>query len=121
MVTATTHQVGFHALPDSPHLTWSACGYTLLTLTGLAPDLSTGEIARVTLNGVDHRWRPMGDQTLMLIPAFKQEAQRMVLHLIPTPASEAPKPFKNILAGVAPPDLSMGLTAPTNRQQRHPQ
>ena len=108
-------------MPDSEHLTWSACGYTLLTLTGLAPDLSTGEIARVTLNGVDLVTRPMGATTLMVIPAFKQEAQRMVLHLIPTPASEAPKPFKTILAGVAPPDLSMGLTAPTNRQPRHPQ
>ena len=115
----TTHQVGFHAMPDSEHLTWSACGYTLLTLTGLAPDLSTGEIARVTLNGVDHRWRPMGEQTLMLIPAFKQEAQRMVLHLIVPPVPEALEPFKTVQAGLVPPDLSMGLTAPNNRHERH--
>lgn len=115
----TPHQVGFHAMPDSPYLTWSPCGYTLLTLAGLAPDISTGQIARVTLNGMDHKWRPLGGQTLMLIPSFKQEAQRVVVHLIPVP--EAPKPFKSILAGVAPPDHSYGLTAPKHPHERHPQ
>ena len=120
MDSSTFNQVGFHAMPDSPHLTWSACGYTLLTLAGLAPDISTGQIARLTLNGVDHRWRPMGDTTLMVIPAFKQEAQRVVLHLTPTPVVEATKPFKKILAEVAPPNLSMGFTPPHNRYRRHP-
>ena len=117
-MTNNSEAVGFYAMPDSPHLTHSWCGYTLLTLQGLSSDLSTGQIARVTLNGVDQKWRPMGDQTLMLIPAFKQEAQRVVLHLIVPPSQEAPEPFKTILAGVAPPDLSYGLTAPKHPHER---
>ena len=121
MDMTTPHQVGFHAMPDSPHLTWSACGYTLLTLTGLAPEISTGQIARVTLNGVDLVTRPMGATTLMVIPAFKQEAQRVVLHLIVPPAPEAPKPFKTIQSRAPAPDLHYGLTAPSNQHQRHPQ
>ena len=119
-MTNNSEAVGFYAMPDSPHLTWSACGYTLLTLTGLASDISTGQIARLTLNGVDLVTRPMGDTTLMVIPAFKQEAQRVVLHLISSAAPEAPKPFKTIQARVPAPDLHYGLTAPFNRYQRHP-
>ena len=119
MDMTTPHQVGFHAMPDSPHLTWSACGYTLLTLQGLTPEISTGQIARVTLNGVDLVTRPMGATTLMVIPAFKQEAQRVVLHLIVPPVPEALEPFKTVQAGLVPPDLSMGLTAPNNRHERH--
>jgi hypothetical protein len=120
MVTSTPDQVGFHAMPDSPYLTHTWCGYALLTLQGLSPGVTKDQVQRVTVNGVDHKWRPMGDQTLMLIPSFKFEAQRVVLHLTPSAAPEAPKPFKNIPAGVAPPDLSHGFTAPFNRYRRHP-
>ena len=119
MVTTTPDQVGFHALPDCPYLTHTWCGYALLALEGLSPDISTGQVQRVTLNGLDHKFRPMGGQTLMLIPSFRFEAQRVVLHLIPVP--EAPKPFKSIRAGVAPPDLSYGLTAPKHPHERHSQ
>ena len=117
-MTNNSEAVGFYAMPDSPHLTHSWCGYTLLTLQGLSSDLSAGQIARVTLNGVDQKWRPMGDTTLMLIPAFKQEAQRVVLHLIVLPSQEAPEPFKSTQARVPAPDLSVGLTPPHNRYKR---
>lgn len=39
-------QIGFHAMPDSPHLTHTWCGYTLLTLAGLDPDLTADHIDR---------------------------------------------------------------------------
>ena len=115
----TESNVCFYAMPDSPHLTWSACGYTLLTLTGLSPALTTDQIERLTLNGIGLVTRPMGDNTLMIIPAFKQEAQRMVIHLISDPAKEAAEPFISIRATPAPPDLSTGLTPPNNRYERH--
>ena len=117
----TPDQIGFHAMPDSQWLTHTWCGYALLTLEGLSSGLTKDQVERITVNGIDHKFRPMGDQTLMLIPSFKFEAQRVVLHLIPSAAPEAPKPFKSILAGVALPDLSMGLTAPYNRYKRHSQ
>ncbi|NMM09970.1 MAG: hypothetical protein HHJ16_06830 [Polaromonas sp.] len=117
----TSNQVSFHAMPDSAHLTHTWCGYALLALTGLSPGLTSGQVERVTLNGIDHKWRPIGGRTLMLIPAFKQEAQIVVLHLIPSAAPEAPKPFKTILARAASPDYSVGLTPPNNRYERAPQ
>ena len=116
----TPHQIGFHAMPDSPYLTHTWCGYALLTLQGLSPGVTKDQVQRVTVSGVDHKWRPMGDQTLMLIPSFKFEAQRVVIHLISSAAPEAPKPFKTIQARVPDPDLHYGLTAPSNRYQRHP-
>ena len=112
-------QVCFHAMPDSPFLTHTWCGYALLTLHGLSPVVTKDQVQRVSINGMDHKFRPMGDQTLMLIPSFKFEAQQVTLHLISTAAPEAPKSFKNILAGVVPPDLSVGLTPPNNRHKRH--
>ena len=122
MDSNTSNQVGFHALPDGPFLTHSWCGYALLTLEGLSPVVTKDQVQRVTVQGIDHKFRPMGDQTLMLIPSFfPWEAQRVVLHLTPSPATEAPKTFKAIRAGVALPDLSMGLTAPNNRHERNSQ
>ena len=119
MVTNTPDQVGFHAMPDSPYLTHTWCGYALLTLEGLSPEISSGHVQRVTVNGMDHKWRPMGDNTLMLIPSiFPLEAQRVVLHLVSSPAPEAPQRLKTVQAGVVPPDLSMGFTAPYNRYKR---
>lgn len=70
----------FYALPDTPHLTQTYLGYTLMTLNGLSPWLTVRQIDRITINGVDHQFKPMGDQTLMLIPSFRQEAQTVGVH-----------------------------------------
>jgi hypothetical protein len=109
----TPPRLSFFAMPDSPHLTASYCGYTLLTLNGLSTWTTTNEIDRITLNGVDHTFKVLGDRTLMLLPSFKQEAQAVKVYckgdrpigsdMNITPDS-APAPAER------PPDLSTGLT-----------
>ena len=67
----------FYALPHSPHLMKTDCGYTLMALRGLSKEISTRYIERITINGVDHEFKPLGDHTVMLIPSFIQEAQSL--------------------------------------------
>ena len=112
-------QIGFHAMPDSPHLTHTWCGYTLLTLAGLDPDLTADQIDRITLNGIEQKWKPLGDQTLMLIPSFRQEAQRLVIHTKSCLATEGQKSFIWPAPTLPRPDLSMGLGKAQNRYQRN--
>jgi hypothetical protein len=112
----------FFAMPDSPHLTSTYCGYTLMTLDGLSTWTTSKEIERITLNGVDHKFKVMGDRTLMLIPSFRQEAQTVKvyckgdqaadMHLAPN--GQAPK-----ILGSQTPDTSTGLSPAThNRYQK---
>jgi len=116
-------------MPDSPHLTATYCGYTLMTLNGLSTWTTSKEIERITLNGVDHKFKVMGDRTLMLIPSFRQEAQTVGIYckgdqnayLRVAPTGHVPK----ILGSQTPapaerhPDLSTGLTPAThNRYQK---
>jgi hypothetical protein len=53
------------------------CGYTLMALRGLSKVISTRHIKSITINGVDHEFKPLGDHTVMLIPSFSQEAQSL--------------------------------------------
>ena len=109
-------------MPDSPHLTATYCGYTLMTLNGLSTWTNSKEIERITLNGVDHKFKVMGDRTLMLIPSFRQEAQTVKVYckgdrdadMQLAPTAHAPKIF-----GSQTPDTSTGLTPAThNRYQK---
>lgn len=111
----TANQYGFHAMPDCPHLTHTWCGYMLLTLAGLDPDLTTDQIDKITLNGVNKEWKPMGDQTVMIIPSFRQEAQRLVIHTKSCSGMEEEKSSIWPLPKLPQPDLSMGLGKATNR------
>ena len=111
-------------MPDSPHLTKTYCGYTLMTLNGLSTWTTSKEIERITLNGVDHKFKAMGDRTLMLIPSFRQEAQTVKVYCKgdQNPNSGyAPTGLgsKNLETKTPPPDLSTGLTPAThNRYQK---
>ena len=107
----TTSSIGFHAMPDSPHLTWSWCGYTLLALEGLSPDISASEVVGVRINGVLHNFRVVSTSTIMLIPGFKQEAQRVTIEIKPATGSTGHKPFTPPSYAVAP-KQSWGFTSP---------
>ena len=120
-MTQQQPRLKFYAMPDSPHLTATYCGYTLMTLNGLSTWTNSKEIERITLNGVDHKFKAMGDRTLMLIPSFRQEAQTVKVYC---------KGDQNLNSGYAPtdhapkflgtkPDLSTGLSPAThNRYQK---
>ena len=58
----------------------------------------------------------MGAKAMMIVPDFDLEAQSIKLYRFT--AQEAPKEFKTIQAGVAPPDFSIGLTPPQTRHER---
>jgi hypothetical protein len=103
-------------MPDSPHLTKTYCGYTLMTLTGLAGEITTGQVERITINGVSHKFKPMGDQTLMLIPSFRQEAQTIGIYC--KGGDQTPGIHKPVSLN-SPPDFSTGFTpASHNRFQK---
>ena len=87
----------------------------LLTLAGLDPDLTTHQIDKITLNGMKQEWKPMGDQTVMIIPSFRQEAQRLVIHTKGSLEAGEEKSFTWPLPKLPQPDLSMGLGKATNR------
>lgn len=86
----TNESIGFHAMPDSKHLRYTHCGYTELSLRSLSEEITSDQVSKVFINGVEKRWRTMGDNTLMVIPAFKQEAQRVVVELKTTENHVAP-------------------------------
>lgn len=123
MTPETEPRLRFYAMPDSPHLLATYCGYTVLTLNGLSTWTTSKEIERITLNGIDHKFKVMGDRTLMLIPSFRQEAQTVKVYC---------KGDQNPNSGYAPtgqplgaqtqtpaPDLSTGLSPAThNRYMR---
>ena len=118
MTPETKPRHSFFAMPDSPHLTSTYCGYTLMTLNGLSTWTTSKEIERITLNGVDHKFKVMGDRTLMLIPSFRQEAQTVKVYckgdqnayLRVAPTDHAPK-----FLGTKP-DLSTGLSPATHNR-----
>lgn len=109
--------LGFHAMPDSPHLTRTHCGYTMLALRGLSEEITSDQVGAVSINGFAQQWRAMNDRTLMIIPAFLQEAQRVVIEFKVPAGVTALKPFKTLRATVTPPDQSMGLTPPKTRRE----
>jgi hypothetical protein len=80
-----TQQIGevktsFYAVPNSPHLVHTWCGYTLISLQGLGPMLTSDKVTRVTIRGVRQKTRPMGPHALMVTPSFKQEAQQVSVY-----------------------------------------
>jgi hypothetical protein len=106
-------RINFLALPNCPHLTYSWCGYSLLSLEGLSPDatadLTSDKVTKITVNGGEWETRPMGDKVLMLIPAIKQEAQRVAVYFTGEP--EAPKAFRPLQATTPSPKDTWGFTA----------
>lgn len=105
----------FSALPKCPHLAYSVCGYTLLALEGISQYLTADLIDRVTVNGVPHTFRPLGDKALMLLPAIRQEAQTVKVYRKQAGTLEVPKPFKGYVATTTPPEPVYGFTPPFNR------
>lgn len=105
--------IKFYAMPNSQHLTRSACRYTLLTLQGLSEEISSDEIERITLGMREVKWRPMGADTVMIWPDFDQEAQIVAIYRKEVP--QAPIPFSQVNPQVQSPDLSMGLGKAHNR------
>ena len=95
-------------MPDSPHLEWSWCGYTLLDLSGLSPETLADEVIEVTVNGMEQKFRPWRHRILMIVPQFKQEAQIVNVHC----REMALKPVKPVQARVAPPEAVYGFTPP---------
>ena len=105
-------KISFYALPDSPHLTHSWCGYTLLSFAGFPEPVAIHKIDRITLNGMDQQFKPFGENALMIIPAFKQEAQRLKVFCKAT--SEPPSAPQSVRARVAPTEPTYGFTAPSD-------
>ena len=101
-------------MPDSPPLTKTNCGYTLMTLNGLSTWTTAKEVERITLNGIDHKFRAMGDRTLMLIPNFRQEAQTVSVYC----KGDASPHFRGVTTHIPtpPPDLSTGLPPATHNR-----
>ena len=123
-ITNMTQQprLRFYAMPDSPHLLATYCGYTVLTLNGLSTWTTSKEIERITINGIDHKFKAMGDRTLMLIPSFRQEAQTVSVYCKgdqPSELSPAPTGHASKFLGTKTADLSTGLSPAThNRYQK---
>jgi hypothetical protein len=84
-----------------------------LSLEGFSPDaaadLTSDKVTQITVNGGEWETRPLGDKVLMLIPAIKQEAQRVAVYFTGEP--EAPKAFKSLQATYTPPKDTYGFTA----------
>lgn len=121
MTPETEPRLRFYAMPDSPHLLATYCGYTVLTLNGLSTWTTSKEIERITLNGVDHKFKVMGERTLMLIPSFRQEAQTVGIYC----KGDASPHFRGVTSHTPPapaerhPDTSTGLSPAThNRYQK---
>jgi hypothetical protein len=116
---STPKQVSFYALPGCRHLTHTWGGYIELALQGLAEDLTASQVQKITLNGMEQKWRAMGDQTLMIIPSFKQEAQQVTVHLKPSETPAEPRQLSHAQYSEFSPDLSMGLSKAHNRYLRN--
>jgi len=114
----TDPSIRFLALPNCPHLTHTWCGYSLLSLLGLSPLTTTGKVSLITVNGVKWETRPMGDNALMLIPAIKQEGQRVSVYL--SKPVQPHRAFESHQATTAPPNDTYGFTAPSNAYKRTP-
>jgi hypothetical protein len=123
MTPETKPRHSFYAMPDSPHLTSTYLGYTLMTLDGLSIWTTSKEIERITLNGVDHKFKVMGERALMLIPSFRQEAQTVKVYCkgdqllgpesrveIPAHPTHLPAPAERR------PDTSTGLSPATHNR-----
>lgn len=105
-----THEpkITFNAMPDCKHLEHSHCGYTLLHLGGLHPRMSEQDVKRITINGVEPEWKPWRHNIIMIIPALRQEAQRIAIY-----SEEEPE----ALRGFSP---FPATVAPANSNDRHP-
>jgi hypothetical protein len=111
--------VRFFALPNSPHLTHTYCGYTLMTLAGFSGFISSDQIEMVTINGVEQKFKPLSNNTIAVIPAFKQEAQMVKVYCKSTTSERSVQNW--ILLQPNPPDLSTGLSRAThNRYMKEP-
>lgn len=102
-------KASFYAMPDSPHLTHSQCGYTLVSLQGLDAEITPVKITRLLVNGTAQTYHHWGERAVMVYPAFKQEAQAVDIYY--TAAAEAPKPFKPWSEPLVPPVVTYGFTA----------
>ena len=107
--------IGFHAMPDSPFIIPTHCGYSQITLKDLS--ITSDQVAAVFLNGVEQQWRPFLDSSLMIIPSFPLEAQRVRIELKVPAAITAPETFKTLRATFPPPDPCMGLTPPETHRK----
>jgi hypothetical protein len=111
--------VRFFALPNSAHLTHTFCGYTLMTLAGFSGFTTSDQIEMVTINGVEQKFKPLSDNTIALIPAFRQEAQMVKVFCKSTTSEGSVQNWTQLQP--TPPDLSTGLSPAThNRYMKEP-
>ena len=90
----------------------------MLSLKDLS--ITADQVAQVYINGVTQKWRPLWDQTLLIIPAFAQQAQRVSIELKVPAGNTAPETSKPVRATLPPPDQSWGLSAPQSSRRAVP-
>ena len=106
-----------------------------MTLAGFSGFITSDQIEMVTINGVEQKFKPLSNNTIALIPAFRQEAQMVKVYCKSTTSERSvqnwahlsssnqnwlqlPSPIQN---WTRPPDLSTGLSRAThNRYMKEP-
>jgi hypothetical protein len=94
-------------MPQSPHLEFSHCGYTLLNLAGLSPDITARDVERITINGIEQEFRAWRHRIVMVVPGFKQEAQAIKVYC--EAEAEPLRAYLPMQARPAPPGPMYGL------------
>jgi hypothetical protein len=107
--------IRFFALPNSPHLTYTHCGYTMMTLAGFSEWITSEQVERVTINGVEQEFKPLGTDTIAVIPAFRQEAQTVNVYCKATTSEGSVQNWTHLPS--PPPDLT---PATHNRYMKEP-
>lgn len=109
MTTALEPIITFMALPGHLAHCHSWCGYSILSLPALSPEITSDQVELITVNGLERKFRPMCDKTLMLIPSLGHKLEAQIVRLY---GKEQPdRPWQDLpnQAMTAAPDLSMGL------------
>lgn len=110
-----------------------------MTLAGLSGFITSDQIEMVTINGVEQKFKPLSDNTIAVIPAFRQEAQMVKVYCKSTTSERSIQncidlsgPIQNWMRlhssaqnwtqlQPTPPDLSTGLSRAThNRYMKEP-
>lgn len=107
--------LGFHAMPDSPYIIPTHCGYSQILLKDLG--ITSDQVAAVFVDAVEVKWRPVLADSIMVIPAFPLEANRVVIELKVPAGNTAPETFKPVRVTLPPPKESWGFTAPETRRE----
>jgi hypothetical protein len=90
-----------------------------MTLAGFSGFIISEQVEMVTINGVEQEFKHLSNNTIALIPAFKQEAQVVKVFCKSTTSERSVQNWTHLQ--LTPPDLSMGFTpAPHNIYRKAP-